>query len=253
MAIFRIEALGMVNILAWATLCGIVPVILYFGLPLLFKHILRAKLQRYISSSNSIVLTFDDGPDLEATPKILDTLKLHQIRAVFFVVAEKAAICPDVIRRIVSEGHIVGEHGYAHMHAWTTLPHVYLHDLLAGRRTIEAIIGRQRRGFIRPSYGKLNILTILYCWLGQRQSIFWTVDPKDYQSSSYEDVCSRTVAELESTKGGVVLLHDGRRRAEHNSVEITVSVVRELCENLTKGPLRFETLDEVLKNRVSHE
>jgi peptidoglycan-N-acetylglucosamine deacetylase len=249
----KVEVLGMATILVWATLYGVVLVFFYFGLPLLFKYILRTKMQRCVSSSNSIVLTFDDGPDLEATPKILDTLKLHQIRAVFFVVAEKAAMYPDVVRRIVSEGHVVGEHGFAHKHAWTTLPHIYLRDLLAGRRAIEAIIGLQRRGFIRPSYGKLNILTSLYCWLGRRQSIFWTVDPKDYQSSSYEDVCSRTVAELENMKGGVVLLHDGRRKKEHNSVEVTVSAVRALCANPPRRPLRFETLDQVLKKRVSHE
>ena len=69
-----------------------------------------------------IVLTFDDGPDPRYTPKVLDVLKKYGISAHFFVVAERAKENPDLIRRMLEEGHEVGLHAYAHKNAWLVTP-----------------------------------------------------------------------------------------------------------------------------------
>lgn len=64
--------------------------------------------------TNEVLLTFDDGPDLKFTPIVLDTLKDHGVKAVFFLVGKKAEEHPHFVRRIVAEGHLIGNHTYSH-------------------------------------------------------------------------------------------------------------------------------------------
>ena len=70
--------------------------------------------KNYAPEENSISLTFDDGPDVDYTPGILDQLRIHDISATFFVIGEKAQSHPELIRRIVAEGHELGNHTFTH-------------------------------------------------------------------------------------------------------------------------------------------
>ena len=65
--------------------------------------------------SGKVALTFDDGPDAEATVRLLDALKERGIRASFFVIGEKAQSCPEVVRRMAGEGHLIGNHTFHHV------------------------------------------------------------------------------------------------------------------------------------------
>ena len=79
------------------------------------KWLYPKALWRMDPAEHSVYLTFDDGPIPESTPFILDTLKEHGIKATFFVVGENVKRYPDLFRRIISEGHSVGNHTYNHM------------------------------------------------------------------------------------------------------------------------------------------
>ncbi|HET9383302.1 MAG TPA: polysaccharide deacetylase family protein, partial [Streptomyces sp.] len=74
----------------------------------------RAPLLRVSGRDRTLVLTFDDGPDPRYTPRILDTLAQHRVRAMFFVCGEMAAENPDLLARMADEGHVVGNHTWSH-------------------------------------------------------------------------------------------------------------------------------------------
>src|SRR5690554_2938235 len=88
-----------------------------------------------------IYLTFDDGPDPESTPQILDVLREHQAMASFFLIGEKAEKHPEIVGDILAEGHTVGQHGYKHLNAWRHTSSTILEDLDTANRTIQDITG----------------------------------------------------------------------------------------------------------------
>ena len=88
------------------------------------------------AAEHSVYLTFDDGPIPESTPFILDTLKEHGVKATFFVVGENVKRYPDLFRRIISEGHSIGNHTYNHM---GSLKH-YVRTYLSNIETADAVM-----------------------------------------------------------------------------------------------------------------
>jgi peptidoglycan/xylan/chitin deacetylase (PgdA/CDA1 family) len=197
----------------------------YFVMPWLAKAWLTRQLLRDTSASGSVCLTFDDGPDPRFTPRILDILAASGARATFFLLGEQAEKYPDIVRRIASEGHDVGEHGFAHRHAWYTDPIRYCQDLLRGRRALEAIVGRGAVRLFRPAFGEVNALTLIYLQLGRRRLVMWGVNPRDFEGQSGREIAETVGQRLGA--GTVVLLHDGRADSAGDG-EVTVDAVRRL-------------------------
>ena len=105
-----------------------------------------------------VALPFDDGPDPEVTPRVLDVLDAHGVRATFFCIAEKAARHPGLAREIVRRGHAVENHSSAHEHTFAFLLLSGLRrDLNAAQATIAGLTGRAPR-FFRPPMGFRNPL-----------------------------------------------------------------------------------------------
>ena len=103
------------------------------------------------AASKKVALTFDDGPDPEWTPQILDILKAKHVHATFFVIGANAQANPDLIQRIVAEGHELGNHTYTHPNLADTPEQVVALELNATQRLVEALTGRSMRLF-RPPY-----------------------------------------------------------------------------------------------------
>ena len=97
-----------------------------------------------------LALTFDDGPDNEWTEQILDTLKALGVKATFFVVGQNVERYPDVVRRMVAEGHEVGNHTFTHPNMGEVGPRRVRLELNATERAIEAVTGRSTRLFRAP-------------------------------------------------------------------------------------------------------
>src|SRR5215467_6119359 len=70
------------------------------------------------SAGRRIALTFDDGPDPESTPRVLDALAERQVRGTFFLVGERAVRAPQTVRAIVASGHEIASHGWSHRSLW---------------------------------------------------------------------------------------------------------------------------------------
>jgi peptidoglycan/xylan/chitin deacetylase (PgdA/CDA1 family) len=209
-------------------LLGLTLIILtvWFLAPLLLRRWQTRHLVSLCASKKAIVLTFDDGPSLEATPALADLLAQHGTRASFFVVGNRAEANPGLVARLLSEGHEIGNHTQTHLNAWKVSPLASLRDIRAGRRTL-ALLGVPHGSF-RPPYGKTTLATLLDLWISREKPAFWTIDTRD----SWEH--PRSVAEvlemIEHQGGGVVLMHDfgaaPRGAADHNHPEHVLQMTK---------------------------
>lgn len=168
------------------------------------------------------VLTFDDGPNPKVTPKILDTLKEHKIQgAVFFVTGANAQRYPDLLKRIVAEGHVLGNHTWSHPDLTKVSQATVLSELKKTDAAVDKVLGYDYPlKLVRPPYGATNksVLGTLHDKYGGK-SVVWQVDSLDWrvqsdlrQGKKTTPLTDRVVAGAKAMdkkgNGGVILMHD---------------------------------------------
>jgi peptidoglycan-N-acetylglucosamine deacetylase len=172
---------------------------LFAGLP---KRLLA---KRGNPAKNAFALTFDDGPHPEFTPPLLDILHQHQIRATFFLLGEQAQRFPNLVRRIASAEHEIGSHAYSHAN-FNGLPwRDAVRQIREAKDILEQMTGRACRLF-RPPYGKLAIQTLVPPWLEGQSVVLWSIDLKDFNAQSTEEIAQRLSA-TPIGNGDIVLYH----------------------------------------------
>jgi cellulose synthase/poly-beta-1,6-N-acetylglucosamine synthase-like glycosyltransferase/peptidoglycan/xylan/chitin deacetylase (PgdA/CDA1 family)/spore germination protein YaaH len=161
---------------------------------------------------HQVALTFDDGPDPKWTPKILDILKAHNVKAAFFLVGAHAEEYPALVRRIVEEGHEIGNHTYYHPNLALCWPEHVRVELNATQLLIETITGRSTTLF-RPPYAadtspsRITELTPLQ--LAQDLGylvVLENIDPQDWARPGAEVILQRV--KQQRRDGSIILLHD---------------------------------------------
>ena len=186
----------------------------------------------------SIALTFDDGPDPEWTPAILDILKRENVPATFFVIGKNGQAHPDLLRRIVNEGHELGNHTFTHPNLGEIPGRLTDLELNATQRLIESVTGRSTVLFRPPYFGDAEADTpqevepairaekLGYIMVGLR------IDPSDWKPGvTPDEIVQRTIDKAmddnPETRGQVVLLHDsGGDRAA--TIEALPRLIHEL-------------------------
>ncbi|MEU9145615.1 polysaccharide deacetylase family protein [Streptomyces sp. NPDC048349] len=157
------------------------------------------------ATGNSMVLTFDDGPDPRYTPGILDTLARYGVRAVFFVCGEMATENRDLLRRMAAEGHVIGNHTWTH----PLIPRLSRPALVSeiGRTSevVQQTVGEAPVWFRAP-FGAWNRAAFeIAAELGM-EPLAWTVDTLDWKEPGTTTIISRV---LEGAGPGVIVLsHD---------------------------------------------
>lgn len=152
-----------------------------------------------------VALTLDDGPDGQWTAPILDVLARHGAGATFFMLVEAAEARPDLVHRVVAEGHEIGLHGLDHT------PLTDLHGPVEvvvrdARRRLEAVAGRPVRWF-RPPFGSQNLRTYRAVRRAGLDVVVWGPEGADWDEPEAERVAAKLTRTC--TAGAVVLLHDG--------------------------------------------
>jgi peptidoglycan/xylan/chitin deacetylase (PgdA/CDA1 family) len=158
-----------------------------------------------VAAERGVALTFDDGPDPVFTPQVLDVLAQHDALATFFAVGKRAERHPELVRRILDEGHALGSHSWSHREPGDLSARALARDYRAGRRAVEAAAWRDTPLF-RPPKGLWDARTALLTRTGGMQTWLWTANTEDYRPGiDPGEIADRGAA---VTGGGVILLHD---------------------------------------------
>jgi len=153
-----------------------------------------------------VALTFDDGPSERFTPKVLDILREHHVPATFFVCGKNAEEHPDLLRRIVAEGHEVGNHTYSHLFTYFKTRRRLAEEIDRTQETIEKVTGIKTRIF-RPPYGARWFGLVPTLLERGMHMVLWSATGYDWK----KDVPGITKAALRELKpGAIILMHDGR-------------------------------------------
>jgi peptidoglycan/xylan/chitin deacetylase (PgdA/CDA1 family) len=155
-----------------------------------------------------VYLTFDDGPDPDVTPFVLDVLRMAGAKATFFCIGRNVEAHPDIYERILDQGHAVGNHTHSHLDGWKTSAGEYMAD-------IEKAAGRIRSPLFRPPYGRIlgsHIRRLHERDPGMRV-VMWTLLSGDFDSSlSKERCCTNVFNNMQP--GGIVTFHDSKKAEE---------------------------------------
>ncbi len=167
---------------------------------------------REAPDGNRVYLTFDDGPDAQWTARILDLLAEANACATFFVVGRLARAQAPLLRRIVAQGHEIGNHSWSHRHPWTMLPPAARKEVHDGAAAIADIIGREPK-FFRPPHGRLRRCMIEAAASRGQQLVLWSRSAVDWGPlGSAPGIAARLAA---VRPGDIVLMHDGGGGINH--------------------------------------
>ncbi|HFR3770894.1 TPA: polysaccharide deacetylase family protein [Streptococcus suis] len=155
-----------------------------------------------LANQKRIALTFDDGPNRQTTPKILDILKKYNVKATFFILGKNIAGNEDIIQRMVAEGHEIGNHTWNHPKLTGISPEAVQSEVGDTQAALEKILGYKPK-LMRPPYGAVNQATMNII---NMPIIYWSVDSNDW-SSRNPAVILETI-KANTIPGSIVLLHD---------------------------------------------
>ena len=201
----------------------------------------QAPVCRARTTSPAVCLTFDDGPSSVNTPEVLDLLAHHNARATFFVVGERIAGREALLRRMIAEGHEIGNHTYSHTLTFGLTPNALKHDLLRAADAIEAACSR-RPVLARPPFGKdRRRFSSVAAECGAR-TVLWSIDSGDAaEVEPHPDAVYSAVADR-AGPGAIILLHDG---GESRRLP-TLGGCERILASLTSRGLQFATVSELL-------
>jgi peptidoglycan-N-acetylglucosamine deacetylase len=203
-------------------------------------------------SPGKIALTFDDGPDPEWTPQILDILRAKHVHATFFVIGGNAEAYPDLIQRILQEGHEIGNHTYTHPNLADTPAAAVQIELNATQRLFQALTGRSLVLFRPPYLGDAepdDDSEILPVEIAQNLGYITVgehIDPVDWSLPGADKIISRVLTALDhpppdTGRGNTVLLHDaGGDRAQ------TVEALPKLIDQIRARGYQFVPASQLI-------
>ena len=193
-----------------------------------------------------IALTFDDGPDPIATPRILDLLAQYDAKATFFVIGKRADKFPNIVLREAAEGHEVSNHTYTHLYLNGRFSEEKLTDeLQRTQKTISALSGQHSRLF-RPPGGFYNDAVIRIAKRNRYTVVLWSwhQDTKDWTAPGTRTIVDKVLRNARN--GDIVLLHDYVVGSTQ-----TVEALEQILPELKKRGYRMVTVSQLMQHKVA--
>lgn len=179
-----------------------------------------------------VAITFDDGPDSDYTPLLLEGLKERGVKATFFLLGKQAEKYPDLVKEIYQEGHLIGNHSYEHVNLSNLTDSAAMEQVNKTNRLLYEITGEYPQ-YIRPPFG---------CWKCNLDydtkmiEVLWDVDPLDWKTSNSDVIAKRVINKV--VENDIILLHD----ASESSVKAAFKII----DALEKEGYTFVTVEEIL-------
>lgn len=196
---------------------------------------------RYASKTGAarIALTFDDGPHPRYTPLILDILEEFEIKATFFAVGSNVEAYPELVKRIATEGHELGNHTYQHNHVAKMSMEDLTNDINLCNDAIERITGNRPRYF-RPPEGVCTNNVQEICSATNTTIVMWSVDTRDWAHTPISEIFQNVRRNTQN--GSIILMHDFIGK---NSP--TPQALRQIIPMLLELGYEFVTVSQLLE------
>jgi peptidoglycan-N-acetylglucosamine deacetylase len=192
-----------------------------------------------------LALTFDDGPNPAWTPRLLDLLASHNIRATFFLLGGFAQAEPELVQRIAAAGHLIGNHTWSHPHLSSTPAAQIREELVRTSAALEQITGAKVEYFRPPFGARRPAVFRIARELGLRP-VLWNAMTSDWSEPSADRIAERLGAKVDHvTRSGYavnIVLHDGGHRALGTNREPSIQAAEKLIAGY-KSTHRFVRLD----------
>ncbi|QWI25602.1 hypothetical protein EXW34_31030 (plasmid) [Bacillus mycoides] len=199
---------------------------------------------RGAAAGNKIALTFDDGPDDYYTPKILDLLGNKKVPATFFVVGQQIQWCPSMLKRIVQEGHALGNHSWSHPKFTNLTTSQIKEEISRTENEITVLTGEGKTTLFRPPYGEFTNADLNFISELGYKLIMWSVDTLDWTGLSAEEIIA--IVRRDLSPGAIVLQHS--LKMSPGILDGTVKALPILIDELIAKGYEFVTIDHLLKS-----
>jgi len=192
--------------------------------PLLLKKIYPECLWDIKTHEKVLYLTFDDGPHPMATPFVLEQLKKYNAKATFFCIGKNVEEHFDIYKKIIDEGHAVGNHTYDHLNGWKTNDKTYLDNIFKAKKIIDS-------NLFRPPFGRITKFQLQQLQ-GEKYNlkpIMWSVLSGDFDEKILDEQCYYRVVK-NAKAGSIVVFHDSAKAMDRLSYAFPL-VLKYFTEN----------------------
>jgi len=160
------------------------------------------------NATNTVYLTFDDGPTPEVTEWVLSVLKEHNIKATFFCIGNNIEKHPDIFKKVIDEGHTIANHTFNHLNGWNTSNQTYLENI----DKTESLIAQYYSSFknnklFRPPYGRMKSSQAKEVLKKGYKIIMWDVLSADFDKTITPEKCLENITK-NTRNGSIIIFHD---------------------------------------------
>lgn len=182
-------------------------------------------------AEDTVYLTFDDGPNPDTTPFVLEQLKKYDAKATFFCIGKNVVANPDLFQEIFDHGHLIGNHTQKHLNGWKTKTKDYLADIQEAKKHIPSL-------YFRPPYGKIKPAQIkaLTKEIPGIKIIMWDILSGDFDTKKQPQDCLQQVL-FKFRSGSIIVFHDSNKAWERMSY-----VLPRILEHFKKKGYKMEIL-----------
>ncbi len=204
-------------------------------IPKILKLLFFNQVWNIPNADNTIYLTFDDGPTPEITVQVLEILEKHHIKATFFCIGDNVRKYPEIVQKIISKEHSVGNHTYSHLKGWKTPTKTYISNTEACEIKLNSLFKIHNSKLFRPPYGKITPWQSYKLRKLGYKIIMWDVLSKDYDVSLSPETCYENVIN-NVTSGSIIVFHDSVKAQKNvlNSLDKTISTLKSKGFNFEK-------------------
>lgn len=203
-------------------------------MPRFVQRLYPERIWAFFTSRNSVYLTFDDGPIPEVTPWVLDELKKYNVRATFFCIGANVQKHPEIFRRIIANGHSVGNHTFNHLNGWKTKTSAYVENVLKCEDILNSECRIQNSELLfRPPYGKMTSKQGSILQKKGFKIVMWNVLSYDYAADISAEKCLQNV--LKNIRPGSILVFHDSLKAEKKLRYVLPKVLEFISDKTLKG------------------
>jgi peptidoglycan-N-acetylglucosamine deacetylase len=211
---------------------------LKYAPPSLIKRILSGFLWEGTPDSMSMALTFDDGPDPEITPAVLDSLDALGARGTFFMVGENVSRYPSIARLVSERGHLIGNHSMTHQKMFLLRKRDVEREVDSAEKAIEDATG-VKPGMFRPPYGMFDFTCASVVHDRGLTMVLWTVLSGDFSENPPEEILSRVKPHIRP--GAIMVFHDTAK----GGGKILPDLISDIGAGAKKENIRLGGIDEL--------